>query len=66
MILGICDDGVGFDPATAYAGEHGLGLSGMRERLALVGGELTIDSAPGRGHAPHRVAPAGGIGVKDE
>ena len=29
--------------------ERGLGLFGMQERLALVGGQLVIDSAPGRG-----------------
>jgi two-component system, NarL family, sensor histidine kinase UhpB len=64
VVLGICDDGVGFDPAAIHAGESGLGLSGMRERLALVGGELTIDSAPGQGTRLTAWAPAGGIGVK--
>ena len=29
--------------------ERGLGLFGMQERLALVQGQLLIDSAPGRG-----------------
>jgi signal transduction histidine kinase len=42
------DDGVGFDPATA--GENGrLGLFGMRERAEMLGGSLTIESAPGQG-----------------
>jgi two-component system, NarL family, sensor histidine kinase DevS len=41
------DDGEGFDPASAREG--GLGLLGMRERLALVDGRLTIESAPGSG-----------------
>ena len=43
-------DGRGFD-ATAIQADRarGLGLRGMRERLALVGGELTLDSQPGRG-----------------
>ena len=40
----VVDDGHGFDPATAAAG---FGLSGLRDRLALVGGELTIDGAAG-------------------
>lgn len=46
------DDGKGFDPTTVAepspAG-RGLGLLGMRERLALVGGSAQIDSAPGSG-----------------
>jgi len=40
------DDGSGFDAA---ARNGGLGLSGMRERLGIVGGRLTIDSSSGRG-----------------
>lgn len=46
------DDGRGFDPASvakpAPSG-RGLGLAGMKERLALVGGSAQIDSAPGSG-----------------
>lgn len=40
------DNGKGFDPAMA-TGAGQLGLAGMRERLALVGGNLTIDSVGG-------------------
>src|SRR4051794_22355410 len=40
------DDGVGFDPA--QTGE-GSGLAGIRDRLAVFGGDATIDSAPGEG-----------------
>ena len=43
------DNGVGFDVATAEADGHGLGLIGMRERAALVGADLQIESTPGRG-----------------
>jgi PAS domain S-box-containing protein len=46
------DNGSGFDPEPAllgWAGERRLGILGMRERVALVGGELTIDSGAGRG-----------------
>ncbi|MFN8472558.1 MAG: histidine kinase [Anaerolineae bacterium] len=50
LTMEIVDNGVGFDPAARRAdGRHGLGLVGMRERLTLVGGELTISSRPGAG-----------------
>jgi signal transduction histidine kinase len=41
------DDGRGFDTASARA--EGLGLVGMRERAALVGGTLQIESGEGGG-----------------
>ncbi|MDB5312368.1 MAG: sensor protein [Gemmataceae bacterium] len=43
------DDGRGFDPESAPAAGHRLGVLGMRERVALVGGSLAVESAPGRG-----------------
>ena len=50
LTLEISDDGVGFDQSAMQAGQsRGLGLAGMRERLALVGGELAIESEPGVG-----------------
>lgn len=46
----IRDDGVGFDAAAvARRGGMGLGLQGIRERLATVGGSLVIKSACGDG-----------------
>jgi PAS domain S-box-containing protein len=41
------DDGRGFDAEATAAGR--LGLLGMRERLALVGGTLVVESEPGKG-----------------
>jgi PAS domain S-box-containing protein len=52
--LVVRDSGRGFDPARATArAEHGvsLGLLGMRERAALIGATLVIESAPGQGTA---------------
>jgi signal transduction histidine kinase len=47
MDLEVVDDGIGFDPAEVRSG--GLGLRNIRERTALLGGKLTIDSSPGKG-----------------
>jgi signal transduction histidine kinase len=47
--LQIEDQGLGFDPATALARGISHGLAGMRERAMLLGGQLTLDSAPGAG-----------------
>ncbi len=44
----IADDGRGFDPDSPRRTLH-FGLDGMRERALLVGGDLQIDSVPGRG-----------------
>jgi signal transduction histidine kinase len=41
------DDGLGFDPGAAR--DEGVGLVGMRERMALVGGRLRIESSTGAG-----------------
>ena len=46
--LRIGDDGVGFDPELVNA-QGGLGLVSMRERLGLVAGKITFDSAPSAG-----------------
>jgi len=45
------DDGVGFDAAKIREGVHGFGLTGMRERAALVGADIEIESTVGRGTA---------------
>jgi signal transduction histidine kinase len=52
VVLVVEDDGVGFD-VDEVMGSHvlqsNLGLYGMRERAALLGGRLTIESTPGGG-----------------
>jgi signal transduction histidine kinase len=62
--LRVQDDGAGFDPATsadAAAGDRHLGLQVMRERAALLGGSVKVESRPGAGttitvHFPMRRA----------
>jgi signal transduction histidine kinase len=46
--LVVSDDGIGFDVAAADQSGR-LGLRSMAKRIRDVGGELAIDSAPGRG-----------------
>jgi signal transduction histidine kinase len=63
-IISIKDDGIGFDltelslttlrdleskDASLSNNARGLGISGMQERIKLLGGELDIDTAPGSG-----------------
>ena len=43
------DDGVGFDPSNAAMLTGGVGLIGMRERAALIGADLQIESTAGGG-----------------
>jgi PAS domain S-box-containing protein len=43
------DQGTGFDPEAALTAEATTGLAGMRERAVLLGGQLTVESAPGVG-----------------
>jgi PAS domain S-box-containing protein len=49
------DDGAGFDPASL---NEGLGLLGIKERVEMMGGELTIQSAEGEGTAIFASLPA--------
>ncbi len=45
--LSLHDNGVGFDPQKIPAGHYGL--LGVRERVHMAGGELTLDSTPQQG-----------------
>ncbi|MDH7488594.1 MAG: GAF domain-containing sensor histidine kinase [Anaerolineae bacterium] len=48
VALTIVDDGRGFDPAAADL-SSGMGLRTLAQNVAAAGGELEIDSAPGKG-----------------
>lgn len=56
MLLSIVDDGRGFDTA-ALVESSGLGVAGMRERAALVGGTLAVRSRVDAGTGVHFEAP---------
>lgn len=49
VVLIIEDDGCGFEVDATAKRRRGMGLTGMEERAALIGGELEIESAPGKG-----------------
>lgn len=61
VTLQIEDDGCGFDlehvESYAQDGRRHLGLLGMQERLAQAGGNLEIQTAPGRGTRVRATAP---------
>ncbi len=50
VLVCVADNGRGFSPERVSSNiTSGAGLKGMRERAALVGGELTLESTPGDG-----------------
>jgi signal transduction histidine kinase len=57
IVLTIEDDGIGFDPEKTHA-STAIGVIGMRERAALLGGRLEIETTPGRGTVVLVIAPA--------
>lgn len=66
--LNVADDGIGFEVGAALEQHDSFGLAGMRERVALLGGRLEIESGPQRGtriSAALPVRSAGGSGNPD-
>ncbi|PWU51076.1 two-component sensor histidine kinase [Micromonospora sp. S4605] len=54
VVLGVVDDGTGFDPGQPLprrSEDGGFGLAAMRARMRSVGGSLSVESAPGHGTA---------------
>jgi signal transduction histidine kinase len=60
LVLTVQDDGRGFDPELAMSTTSGLGLFTMRERVALVDGDLTVTSRAGEGTRLVARVPMGG------
>lgn len=56
VCMTVADNGRGFEPLT-IGHQGGMGLIGMRERAAQLGGELSIVTAPGKGTAVSITAP---------
>jgi PAS domain S-box-containing protein len=59
--LSIEDSGIGFDPKKSYEKRATLGLVSMRERVRLVGGQLSIESEPSGGTRIRVQVPLSGI-----
>ena len=55
LLATVEDDGDGFSPQAVAPGR--LGLVGMRERAAILGGDVTIESREGRGTTIHARIP---------
>jgi PAS domain S-box-containing protein len=53
LVAEVSDDGRGFGPETP----SGVGLNSLRERAAIIGGELAIETEPGRGTSVRLRAP---------
>ena len=50
LLFSVKDDGCGFDPASRLGPDDGhFGLQGVEERVAALGGTLTVESSPGNG-----------------
>ena len=68
-ILTVTDDGSGFDADRAIRVEPdpaSMGIIGMRERVSLVGGSLTIESEPGVGTTVRASFPLHGTNPRQE
>ena len=57
----IVDNGKGFDIEAAFKAPESWGLRGIRERIAVVGGKLSIESEAGQGTSIKFQIPLGGV-----
>ena len=63
----VTDNGCGFDPAQSREtlGRHSVGLSNIRERMELSGGQLDVFSRPGMGTCVRLIVREGEEYVQD-
>jgi signal transduction histidine kinase len=63
--LEVRDDGRSFSAERMLSAEHSghLGLLGMRERVEIVGGRFTVESAPGKGTTVTAEIPFAAVGA---
>ncbi|HEX2080382.1 MAG TPA: sensor histidine kinase [Longimicrobium sp.] len=59
LVVTVEDDGHGFDVGAVRAAGRGLGLFGMGERAAYLGGRVDVQSAPGTGTRVRAEIPLG-------
>jgi signal transduction histidine kinase len=59
LAVEVVDDGRGSATSPTASGEGGHGLVGMRERVELWGGELSVGPAPGGGYRVRALLPHG-------
>jgi signal transduction histidine kinase len=64
LVMTVSDNGRGISEEEV-AGSRSLGIVGMRERAMLVGGELTLTGAPGKGTTVTLRVPLNGPRAKD-
>jgi signal transduction histidine kinase len=60
LMFSVSDDGVGFDPAAASMGS---GVQNMKDRVASLGGSLSVASRPGKGTTVSGTLPLMAAGV---
>jgi signal transduction histidine kinase len=65
VVLIVEDDGAGFDAQSERQGDGQWGLVGMRERVAMVGGTLEIESTPNKGTTIFVRVPLSGVESED-
>lgn len=65
LLVEVADGGRGFDPRTAGAEGH-LGIAGMRERVEILGGTFSVQSAPDRGTVVRASLPVAALELEHE
>ncbi len=65
LLVEVADGGRGFDARTAVTDGH-LGIAGMRQRVEILGGTFSVESAPGEGTRIRASLPLSAPGLGDE